>query len=145
MTMPVDMDAKEADAIAAAVSVDVFIFSKLSLPRPVGDADSPCCHYRNMKMVWEPLQHRLVLEVSLEFLSLLFRLFIIFSFSLFFQPISCNDFQDACAFYRKMSFYQHFLTTRQPYLQNQDLGQVRTSHHGGIRRYQIVEIFMLYP
>ena len=67
--MPVDMDAKEADAIAAAVSVDVFIFSKLSLPRPIGDADSPCCNYRNMKMVWEPLHRRLVLEVSLEFSS----------------------------------------------------------------------------
>ena len=79
-----DMDAKEADAIAVAESVDLFIFSKLSLPRPVGDADFSCCHYRDIKMVQEPLQHKLVPEFSLEFFFLLFRLFIIFSFSLFF-------------------------------------------------------------
>ena len=42
-------------------------FSKISLPRPVGNADFACCHYRNMKRVQEPLQHKLVPEFSLEF------------------------------------------------------------------------------
>ena len=84
-------------------------FSKLSLPRPVGDADFSCCHYRDIKMVQEPLQHKLVPKFSLEFFfSFYLGYSSYFHFHSFFQPISCNDFQDACAFYRKMSFYQHF-------------------------------------
>ena len=46
------MDTKEVDATAVAETVDVFIFH---LPRAVSDADSPCWHYENMKMVQEPL------------------------------------------------------------------------------------------
>ena len=66
------MDAKEVDAIAVAESVDVFFFSKLSFPRAVGDADFPCCRYRNMKMVQEPPQHSLVPQSSLEISSFIY-------------------------------------------------------------------------
>ena len=84
--IPMDMDAKEADAIAAAESVDLFIFSKLSLPRPVGNPDFLCCHYRNMKRVQEPLQHKLVSEFSLQIFPFYLGYSSYFIFTLFSSP-----------------------------------------------------------
>ena len=84
ITMSPGMDAEEVDAIAVAESVHVLIFLLAFFAKAVGDVHSPYHHYRNMTMVQEPLQHSLVPKFSPDFFFLLFRLFIIFSFSLFF-------------------------------------------------------------
>ena len=107
------MDAKEVDAIVVAESVDVFFFSKLSFPRAIGDADFPCCHYRNMKMVQESLQNSLGPESSSKTSFFIYQ-------SYFHFPSFFNGFQGAHAFYRKLSYHQPFPITRQPWPQNWD-------------------------